>query len=171
MAKVVFMPKPSIVQHSKPQDYRPISLTSFVLKTMERLVDRYIREEPLAAHPLHDRQHVYQTGKSVDTALAEAVTFVKKGMKNIGLVLASLLDVDGAFNHVTKESIVKGAEDHLVPNTVSRWLWRMLSSRRVEAHWGSHSEEIKVGKGCLQGGVLSPTMWCLVIDELIKTTE
>ena len=39
-------------------------------------------------------------------------------MKNKGLVLASLLDVDGAFNHTTKESIVKGAEDHLVRNTV-----------------------------------------------------
>ena len=47
----------------------------------------------------------------MDTALAKAVTFVKKGMKNTGLVLASLLDVDGAFNHTTKESIVKGAED------------------------------------------------------------
>ena len=136
------MPKPSIVQHSKPKDYRPISLTSFVLKTMERLVERYIIEELLAAHPLHDRSHAYQTCNSVDTALAEAVTFM-----------------NGAFNHTTKESIVKGAEDHLVPNTVSRWLWRMLSCRRVKAHWGSHSEETKVGKGCPQGGVLSPTMW------------
>ena len=44
----------------------------------------------------------------------------------------------------------------------------MLSSRRVEAHRGSHSEKVKVGKSCPQGGVLSPTMWCLVIDELIR---
>ena len=60
VAKVVFMPKPNIAQQSKSKDYRSISRTSFVLKTMERLVDRYIREEPLAAHPLHDRQHPYQ---------------------------------------------------------------------------------------------------------------
>ena len=93
---------------------------------------------------------------------------MKNGMKNTGLVLASRLDVDGAFNHTTKESIVKGAEDDLVSNLVSRWLWHMLSCRRVKAHWGSHSEERKVGKGCPQGRVLSPTMWCLVIDELIR---
>ena len=54
----------------------------------------------------------------------------------------------------------------MVPNTVSRWLCRMLSCRRLEAHWGSHSEEVKVGKGCPQGGVLSPTMWCLVIEHV-----
>ena len=161
------MPKSRIMQHSKPKDYRPISLTYFALKTMEKLVNRYIKEEPLAAHPLHDRQYTYQTGKSVVTALIEAVSFVKKGMKNKGMVLAGLLDVHGAFNHTTKESIVKGAQSHLVSNTVSGWLWRMLICRRVEAHWGPHSEEVKVANGCPQG-VLSPSMWYLVIDELIR---
>ena len=63
---------------------------------------------------------------------------------------------------------MKGAENHLVPNTVSGWLWRMLSCRIVEVHWGSHSEEVKVGKGCPQDGVLSSIMWCLVIDKLIR---
>ena len=40
---------------------------------------------------LYVRQYAYQTGKSVDTALAKAITFVKKGMKNPGIVLAGLL--------------------------------------------------------------------------------
>ena len=50
MAKVVFILEHGLMQHSKPQDYRPIGLTSLVLEAMERLVDRYIREEPLAAY-------------------------------------------------------------------------------------------------------------------------
>ena len=43
--KVVFMPKPGKDSESGPRDYTPISLTSFLLKTMERLVDRYLRDE------------------------------------------------------------------------------------------------------------------------------
>ena len=39
--KVVFIPKPGRNSYSGPIDYRPISLTSFLLKTMERLVDRH----------------------------------------------------------------------------------------------------------------------------------
>ena len=39
--KVVFIPKPSRDFYSGPRDYRLISLTSFLLKTMERLVERY----------------------------------------------------------------------------------------------------------------------------------
>jgi hypothetical protein len=61
--KVVFIPKPSRNTYSWPRDYRPISLTSFLLKTMERLVDRYLRDEALALVPLHPNQHAYQAGK------------------------------------------------------------------------------------------------------------
>jgi hypothetical protein len=55
--KVVFIPKPSRNSYSGPRDYRPISLTSFLLKAMERLVDRYLRDETLANVPLHPNQH------------------------------------------------------------------------------------------------------------------
>ena len=41
--KVVFIPKPGRSSYYGPRDYRPISLTSFLLKTMERLVDRFLK--------------------------------------------------------------------------------------------------------------------------------
>jgi len=62
--KVVFIPKPGRSSYCGPRDFRPISLTSFVLKTMERLVDRFLRDEILALQPLHPNQHAYQAGKS-----------------------------------------------------------------------------------------------------------
>jgi len=42
-AKVVFIPKPGKSSYCGPNDFRPISLTSFLLKTMERLVDRFVK--------------------------------------------------------------------------------------------------------------------------------
>ena len=53
--KVVFIPKPGRNSYSGPRDYRPISLISFLLKTLERLVDRYLRDEALALVPLHSK--------------------------------------------------------------------------------------------------------------------
>jgi hypothetical protein len=67
--KVVFIPKPGRNSYSGPRDYRPISLTSFLLKTMEGLVARYLRDEALALEPLHPNQHTYQAGKLVETPL------------------------------------------------------------------------------------------------------
>jgi len=74
----VFIPKPGRNSYSGPRDYRPISLTLFLLKTMERLVDRYLRDEVLALVPLHPNQHAYQAGKSVETALHQLVVWVEK---------------------------------------------------------------------------------------------
>ena len=109
-ARVVFLPKPGRSQHSKTGDYRPISLTSFMLKTLERLVDRYIRDGPLIVKPLHTRQHAYQTGKSVDTALIEAVGYMQACMNNRGMLLAAMLGMDGAFNHTSSTSIMRDME-------------------------------------------------------------
>jgi hypothetical protein len=39
--KVVFIPRPHSNSFSRHRDFRPFSLTSFLLKTMERLVDRF----------------------------------------------------------------------------------------------------------------------------------
>jgi len=54
--KVVFIPKPSRNCYSGPRDYRPITLTSSFLKTLERLVDRYLRDVALKHVPLHSNQ-------------------------------------------------------------------------------------------------------------------
>ncbi len=40
--------------------HSPISLSSFMLKTLDRLLDRFLREETLVRYPLQESQHVYQ---------------------------------------------------------------------------------------------------------------
>jgi hypothetical protein len=67
--KVVFIPKSGRNSYVGPQNFIPISLTSFLLKTMQRLVDRFLRDEILTFTPLHPNQHAYRTGKSVKKAL------------------------------------------------------------------------------------------------------
>jgi len=74
----VFIPKPGRNTHNGPRNYRPISLTSFLLKTVERLVDKYLRGETLGTVPLHPNQNAYQAGKSVETALHQLVVRVEK---------------------------------------------------------------------------------------------
>ena len=46
-AKVAFIPNPGRNSYCGPMDFRPISLTSFLLKTMERLVDEILAPQPL----------------------------------------------------------------------------------------------------------------------------
>jgi len=95
----VFIPKPGRASYGGPRDYRPISLTSFLLKTMERLVDRYLRDEVLALKPLHSNQHAYQAGRSVETAIHQPVVRVEKVLDQRETALGAFLDIEGAFNN------------------------------------------------------------------------
>lgn len=47
---------------------------------MERIVDRYIRDEPLANKPLHVKQHAYMAGKSVESASHNIVSRIEKSL-------------------------------------------------------------------------------------------
>jgi hypothetical protein len=51
--KVTFIPKPTKPDYTETNSYHPISLSSFLLKTMEKLVDRHIRDGVLKKYPLH----------------------------------------------------------------------------------------------------------------------
>lgn len=45
--KAVFIPKPGMSSYSGPRDFTPISLTSTLLKTMKRFVDRFLRDDAI----------------------------------------------------------------------------------------------------------------------------
>ena len=71
--KVVFIPKPGKPNYATAKAFRPISLTSYLLKTAEKLIDRHLKEGVLRRKPLHKRQHAFRTGHSTEVALHEII--------------------------------------------------------------------------------------------------
>jgi len=66
--KVIFIPKAGKPSHTNAKNFRTISLSSFLLNTLERLIDIHIR---LTINPslLSDAQDAYRKGRSTDTAI------------------------------------------------------------------------------------------------------
>jgi hypothetical protein len=165
--KVVFIPKTGRNSHCGPRDFRPICLTSFMLKTLERLVDRHLRDKVLALKPLYPNQHAYQAGKSMETALHQLVVRVEKALDQQEVVLGVFLDIEGAFNNTSYDSMCVALSRHGAEHTIVRWVRAALEGRRATASLGGYSRSVAVSKVCPQGGVLSPLLWCLVVDDLL----
>jgi hypothetical protein len=165
--KVVFIPKPDRNSYCGPKNFRPISLTSFLIKTLERLVDGFLRDEILVSKPLHPNQHAYQAQKSVEMALHQLVVRVEKALDQQEIALGVFLDIEGAFNSTSYDSMCAALVIHGVDYTIIRWFKATLEGRQAIAMLGSLSRSVTVSRGCLQGGVLSPLLWCLVVDELL----
>ena len=72
-AKVVFIPKPGKKDYLDPKAYRPISLTSFLLKGMEKIVTWYLRGSSLKYSNMHLNQFAYKKNSSTETDLHELV--------------------------------------------------------------------------------------------------
>ncbi len=77
--RVVLIPKLGR-ESSLVKSNRPISFLSIMLKTFERLMDRFLREETLTKHPLQGSQRAYHGGKSTETALHSLVTKIECNM-------------------------------------------------------------------------------------------
>ena len=165
--KVVFIPKPGKVSYAFAKSFRPISLSSFLLKGLERLVDRFLRDVVLRERPLHASQHAYQTGKSTETALHALVDCVEKTLEARQFALGAFFDIEGAFDNAPFEAISVALRARGTPDALVVWVEAMLRRRTVTASIDTTYKSVRVRRGCPQGGVLSPLLWCLVVDNLL----
>jgi hypothetical protein len=134
---------------------------------MERLVDRYLRDGALALRPLHTNQHANQAGKSVETALHQLVVRVEKVLDQQEIALGVFLDIEGAFNYTSFDSMCNALIGRGVSSTIVQWVRATLEGRLATATLNDTFVRIAVSRGCPQGGVLSPLLWCLVVNDVI----
>jgi ribonuclease HI len=162
---VVFLPKPGKDDYGVAKAFRPITLSNFLLKGMERIVQWYINEyhikEPLYA------QFAYTTGLSTETALSEVVDHIEKAILRKEKALVVSLDCSGAFSEISFDSAARAMEEKGIPETIVRWYDRILKERRVEADLQGTKNVRRPKKGSPQGGVLSPLIWNLIMDTLL----
>jgi hypothetical protein len=131
--KVTFIPKPGKFNYTKAKAYCPINLSAFLLKTMEKLVDRHIRGSALIEYPLRRNQRAYQRGKSTEIALHNVVHAQKNAIEHKDIILGVFLDTEEAFDRTSFDTIKQAAERHGIEPTICRWICAMLESRNVSA--------------------------------------
>jgi ribonuclease HI len=165
--KVTFIPKPGRVDYEDARNNRGISLSSFLLKGLERLVDLYIRDNILTQNPLCVNQHAYQRGRSTMSAAYKLTSTIEAALKYKQVALAVFLDIEGAFDRATFMSFVRAAEAKGIDCFIIRWILAMLENRILISDFKGIQVKKQPVMGCPQGGVLSPLIWLLIADNLL----
>jgi hypothetical protein len=93
--KVTFIPKPGKLDYTEAKAYRPIDLSSFLLKTMEKLVDGHIRVGALKE----------SSAPKPTCALHNMVTCIENAIKHKDIALGAFYDIDGAFDRTSFDTI------------------------------------------------------------------
>lgn len=166
--KVTFIPKTGKTDYTQPKAFRPISLTSFLLKCLERLIDRYVKDHLELNCPLNPKQFAFQAGKSTESALHILTDKVEYSLAQKEYAVCTFLDIEGAFDSVSFYAVEKALSASNVDRAVRRWIIKLLCSRQITYDNQGAKTTIIPTKGTPQGGVLSPTLWILVMDELLS---
>ncbi len=165
--KVTFIPKAGKSDYALSKAYRPITLSNFTLKGLERLIQWYILDHALS-EPLY-RQHAYTRGRSCDSALSTFTNEIEYALHNGKYMLAVSLDCSGAFDCIKFESAERCMKRKGIPDNIIRWYVNLLKGRRVHAEVQGQATHIIPHRGSPQGGVLSPLIWNLIMDSLLTT--
>lgn len=164
--RVIFIPKEGKTEYGSAKSYRPITLSSFLLKGLERLLKWHLEENFLAEPLLF--QHAYTTGRSTETALSEIVHQIENSVLKGGHAVAVSLDCSGAFDNIKFDSASQGLRQLGVEECIISWYNHLLSNREVQVEENGEEMTFFPTRGSPQGGVLSPTIWNIVMNDLLK---
>ena len=75
------------------------------------------------------------------------------------------MDIEGAFDNISINAIKKTMEKSKIDSTNCRFIYKMISTN---ISFKNITKCFKITKGCLQGGILSPFLWNLVVNSLLE---
>lgn len=161
---VVFIPKPGKNKYDNAKSFRPISLMSFVIKTIEGLVCIHLQS---IIDNLSQQQYAYRKNRSTIEALNNVITHIETAKHDWKKVWVGMFDVQGAFDATEFKSIQASLEKHKVEKFIIKWLLVMLSHRRIFTKLLDFSKSFTPTRGLPQGSVAACRLWIICMDELI----
>ncbi|KAK3515897.1 hypothetical protein QTP86_020857 [Hemibagrus guttatus] len=155
------VPVPKKTKITGLNDYRPVALTSVVMKSFERLVLSYLKDitDPL----LDPLQFAYRANRSVDDAVNMALHFILQHLDSPGSYARILfVDFSSAFNTIIPALLRDKLFQLNVPDSMCSWITDFLTDRRQFVRLGTHVSDLQhISTGSPQGCVLSPLLFSL----------
>lgn len=156
------IPVPKVNKPKTLNDFRPVALTSLLMKAFEKLVKKELLEK--TAHALDPMQFAYRKHRGVDDAILTLLNLLFKHLEgNKNHARLTFIDFSSAFNTIQPHILAMRLIEHyqLDQNLVG-WILDFLTDRtqRVKVN-GIVSESRCSSTGSPQGCVLSPLLFIL----------
>lgn len=168
----IIKPIPKGGSRFKPENYRPISLTSVVSKLFEHIIISHMLKHLNKLDLLSRNQFGFRKGSSTELLLIKLTNYISKHIQSGGLIDLIALDFSKAFDKVTHLLLCHKLERYGFSMDIVRWFKAFLTGRtqRVEID-GVLSDEINVTSGVPQGSVCGPVLFIIYLNDIADNLE
>jgi methyl coenzyme M reductase subunit D len=169
-AKVIPIPKPG-KPANEVSSYRPISLLSSISKILERVLLNRINEHLEDNKVIPNQQCGFRTGRSTSHQLIKVIKTAKENIKMKKSTGMIFLDVEKAFDRVWHNGLLFKMIKLRFPLPLIKTVRSFLSERSFSVFIkGQLSETKEIKFGVPQGAVLSPTLYNIFTQDVVRET-
>ena len=152
---LIAIPKPD-KDHSDPNSYRPIALTSCVCKTMERMVNNRLVYYLESNHIITQLQSGFRKQRNTTDQLVRFETWIREGLANREHVVEVFFDPEKAYDTTWKYDILSDLFWVGLRGYIPIFISKLLEHRLFRVRVGSTlSDQFPQEAGVPQGSILS----------------
>jgi hypothetical protein len=167
---------------AQASSYRPISMTSIVIRTFEHLIHRRLSADLEQRGFFHPQQFGFRTGRTTADAINSLLSIIRRtnqreyrytddqGISRRHQMPCPVLflDIKKAFDRVWPEQLLRCLVDAGITGRAWHWIRSFLSHRRIRTtQLDTCSNWHHIGFGVPQGCVLSPFLFLVYINPVL----
>ena len=152
---------------SIPVNFRPIALTSHLIKLFEKVVRTKISSYLETQGLYNDNQHGFRKGRSCLSQLLNYFDQINEQLEKGMGVDTIYLDFSKAFDRVDTETLLRKLSSLGIGGKLGRWIHSFLTNRTQEVIVNkTKSNKAEVKSGVPQGSVLGPLLFVIMISDI-----